>query len=75
MHVPHMIRAGAEGAHAINVTSPAGFAELVARSGTPARLVTPDTEFDLDLFMAVTAELGDVILGPPGTTPDAATRG
>ncbi len=25
---------------------------------------------DLELFMKVTTELGDVVLGPPGTTPD-----
>jgi hypothetical protein len=37
--------------------------------GTPVHLATPDTEFDAELFMAVTTELGDVVLGPPGTTP------
>ena len=26
-------------------------------------------ELDTDLFMAVSTELGDVVLGPPGTTP------
>jgi quercetin dioxygenase-like cupin family protein len=67
--VPHAIQAGAEDTHALNITSPAGFAELVARAGTPVHLATPDTEFDADLFMAVTTELGDVVLGPPGTTP------
>jgi hypothetical protein len=44
-------------------------AELVTRAGTPAHLATPETEYDADLFMAVSTELGDVILGPPGTTP------
>ncbi|MDF2741019.1 MAG: hypothetical protein K0S88_2387 [Actinomycetia bacterium] len=38
-------------------------------AGTPAHLLTPDTQPDLDLFMAVTTELGDVVLGPPGTLP------
>jgi hypothetical protein len=33
------------------------------------------TEFDADLFMAVTTELGDVVLGPPGTMPPEAGRG
>jgi quercetin dioxygenase-like cupin family protein len=69
-NVPHAVQAGSEDTHALNITSPAGFAELVARAGTPAHLATPDAEADLELFMAVTAELGDVVLGPPGTTPE-----
>jgi quercetin dioxygenase-like cupin family protein len=68
LNVPHTVQAG-EDTHAILVSSPAGFAELVARAGTPAHLVTPETQPDVGLFMAVTAELGDVTLGPPGTTP------
>lgn len=69
MHVPHMIKSGPDGARALNITSPAGFAELIARAGTPLHLATPETELDAELFMAVTQELGDVVLGPPGTTP------
>src|SRR4051812_30818161 len=38
LNVPHAIKAGEEGLHALNITSPAGFAELVARAGTPAEL-------------------------------------
>ncbi len=68
-NVPHMVRFGPEGARALVFSSPAGFAQLVARAGTPAHLATPDTELDTDLFMAVSTELGDVVLGPPGTTP------
>jgi mannose-6-phosphate isomerase-like protein (cupin superfamily) len=69
MNVPHALQSGPEGVRALQISSPAGFAELIARTGTPAHLVTPDTEFDADLFLAVSTELGDVILGPPGTTP------
>jgi quercetin dioxygenase-like cupin family protein len=69
LHVPHTLRAGDEDTHALLISSPAGFAELVARAGAPAHLVTPETEPDLALFQAVTAELGDVTLGPPGMTP------
>jgi mannose-6-phosphate isomerase-like protein (cupin superfamily) len=69
LHVPHTVQAGSEDTHAILISSPAGFAELVARAGTPAHLATSETEPDLELFMAVTTELGDVVLGPPGTTP------
>jgi mannose-6-phosphate isomerase-like protein (cupin superfamily) len=79
MGVPHTIETGPDGCHALNISSPAGFAELIARAGTPAHLATADTEFDAELFAAVAAELGDVILGPPGMTPadlpDEAQRG
>lgn len=68
-NVPHTIRSGPEGSRALLISSPAGFAELIARTATPAHLATADTEIDYDLFMAVTTELGDVVLGPPGTTP------
>lgn len=67
--VPHAIKSGPDGARALNITSPAGFAELIARAGTPLHLATPETELDAELFMAVTEELGDVVLGPPGMIP------
>ena len=51
------------------ISSPAGFAELIARAATPAHLAGPDTETDLERFASVSAELGDQILGPPGTVP------
>ena len=69
-NVPHAVHSGPEGAHALHISTPAGFAELIARSGTPAHLATPETPFDAELFMAVTTELGDVVLGPPGTLPE-----
>jgi quercetin dioxygenase-like cupin family protein len=69
LNVPHMVQGGATDTRAILISSPAGFAELVARTGTPAHLATPETEPDLELFMEVTTELGDVVLGPPGATP------
>jgi quercetin dioxygenase-like cupin family protein len=69
-HVPRTVQAGSEDTHAILISSPAGFAELVARAGTPVHLATPQTEPDLELFMAVSTELGDVTFGPPGMTPD-----
>jgi hypothetical protein len=53
----------------------AGFAELVARTGTPGQLVTPETQPDFDRFMAVTTELGDAVLGPPGATPAEVDKG
>ena len=71
MNVPHMLRAGPAGADTLNISSPAAFAELIERTATPGELAGPDTDLDLELFMRVTTELGDVVLGPPGTTPDA----
>ncbi|WP_410659312.1 cupin domain-containing protein [Amycolatopsis sp. lyj-112] len=67
-NVVHAIHAGPDGVRALNTTSPAGFAELIARVATPAELVGPDTEIDAELFARVAAELGDVLLGPPGMT-------
>ncbi|MFC3999299.1 cupin domain-containing protein [Nocardiopsis sediminis] len=69
LSVPHAIAAGADGARAINISSPAGFAELIARAGTPLHLATDATALDADLFNAVAAEMGDILLGPPGATP------
>jgi quercetin dioxygenase-like cupin family protein len=67
--VPHTIQAGPEGVEALNISSPAGFADLVARAGTPAELATAENWLDAERLTAVTAELGDLLLGPPGTIP------
>lgn len=40
----HTIQAGSEATHALNITSPAGFAELIARAGTPAHGVFSSME-------------------------------
>ncbi len=69
LNTPHTLKAGSDGARALNITSPGRFVDLIRRTGTPAHLATPETEWDMDLFQAVTEELGDVILGPPGATP------
>ena len=69
LDTPHAIKAGPNGCRSLLVTSPAGFAELIARAATPAHLAGPETETDLERFAAVSAELGDQILGPPGTLP------
>ena len=66
---PHAIKAGPNGCRSLLITSPAGFAELIARAATPVRLAGPDTEIDLEIFTSVSAEHGDQILGPPGTLP------
>jgi quercetin dioxygenase-like cupin family protein len=69
LNVPHAVKAGPDGCRAHLVTSPAGFAELIARTATPAGDEDADDEMDFELFAAVAAELGDEILGPPGMTP------
>ena len=69
LNTPHAIKAGPKGCRSLLITSPAGFAELIARAATPARLAGPDTEIDLEIFTSVSAELGDQILGPPGMLP------
>jgi mannose-6-phosphate isomerase-like protein (cupin superfamily) len=66
----HMIQAGPHGARALNISSPAGFAELIERTAVPAKSAGPEGRMDLALFMEVSTALGDVVLGPPGTTPD-----
>ena len=67
--VPHAVRAGAEGCHALHISSPAGFAELIRRAGSPARLAGAAAEFDPERFAAIAAEFGDELLGPPGSVP------
>jgi mannose-6-phosphate isomerase-like protein (cupin superfamily) len=67
--VPHTIRAGAAGCRALTFSSPAGFADFVARAGTPVGLAGDAEAFDVDLLQRVAIELGDVMLGPPGTLP------
>ncbi|MEU6763268.1 cupin domain-containing protein [Streptomyces sp. NPDC046853] len=69
LRVPHAIAAGADGARALNISTPAGFAEVIARTATPLHLATDATELDAELFGAVAEEMGDILLGPPGTTP------
>jgi mannose-6-phosphate isomerase-like protein (cupin superfamily) len=69
LNTPHAIKAGRDGCRSLLISSPAGFAELIIRAATPAHLAGPDTEIDLELFASVSAELGDQILGPPGTVP------
>src|SRR3954451_21654853 len=59
--VPHTIRAGAEGCRALTLSSPAGFAEFVARAGTPIELAEEARALDVDLLQRVAYEIGDVM--------------
>lgn len=69
LKVPHMIESGPEGSRSLLISSPAGFAELIERTATPTHLAGGAPELDIELFARVSAELGDVLLGPPGTKP------
>jgi mannose-6-phosphate isomerase-like protein (cupin superfamily) len=73
LHVAHAVKAGPRGCRSYLTTSPAGFAELIERTATAGNEddfgSDSDAEFDVELFTAVSAELGDQILGPPGMTP------
>jgi uncharacterized cupin superfamily protein len=54
------------------VAAPSGFARLVTEVGTPdnGSGVPPSMPTDMELLRRVSAELGDEILGPPGTLPE-----
>jgi mannose-6-phosphate isomerase-like protein (cupin superfamily) len=67
--VPHAVSAGERGCRALMISSPAGFAELLARSAIPSHLADAQDRFDPEVFAAVSAGLGDEILGPPGSVP------
>jgi quercetin dioxygenase-like cupin family protein len=69
----HVVAATGDGpGRALAVASPSGFARLITEVGTPdgGDGVPPSAPLDMDLFLRVSAELGDELLGPPGTLPD-----
>ena len=69
----HVVAATGDGpGRALVVASPSGFARLITEAGTPddGGGVPPSAAPDMDVFLRVSAELGDKILGPPGTLPN-----
>jgi mannose-6-phosphate isomerase-like protein (cupin superfamily) len=63
--VPHCVLAsGNTPVKALTVASPSGFAKLIRTVGNETN--TPN---DMGLFMQVSEEVGDKLLGPPGTRP------
>jgi quercetin dioxygenase-like cupin family protein len=71
----HVVAATGDGpARALVVGSPSGFARLVIEAGTrdEGGKVPPSAATDMDRFLRISAELGDEILGPPGTLPEEA---
>ncbi|MBW4693820.1 MAG: cupin domain-containing protein [Lyngbya sp. HA4199-MV5] len=64
--IPHVFATlGDAPARGLVVAAPSAFARLVATVGTPERADPPDME----LFDQISAEIGDEVLGPPGTLP------
>ena len=71
----HAVAATGDGpGRALVVASPSGFARLVTKAGTPDEggEVPPSAAPNMDLFLRLSAERGDEILGPSGTLPDQA---
>ena len=66
MSTPHALLNSNEPAEGFVVASPSGFAKLLRTVGVP-----PDSgkEVDMELFKKICTEIGDVLLGPPGTRP------
>ncbi|MBW4536491.1 MAG: hypothetical protein KME09_21380 [Pleurocapsa minor HA4230-MV1] len=63
---PHVFAAtGDQPARGLVVAAPSAFARLVATVETQERADT----LDMELFDRISAEIGDEILGPPGTLP------
>ncbi|HEY9845139.1 MAG TPA: cupin domain-containing protein [Candidatus Caenarcaniphilales bacterium] len=67
---PHVVAAiGDQPAHGLMIAAPSAFARLIAAVGTQEKAET----LDMALFDRISAEIGDEILGPPGTLPSATT--
>jgi quercetin dioxygenase-like cupin family protein len=69
----HVVAATGDGpTRGLVVASPSGFARLITEVGAPggADGAPPSGPPNMELFLRVSAELGDEVLGPPGTLPD-----
>jgi mannose-6-phosphate isomerase-like protein (cupin superfamily) len=67
---PHVIAAlGDRPARGLVIAAPSGFARLIEAINT-----LDETESEIALVDRISAEIGDEILGPPGTLPAAATE-
>lgn len=63
---PHVVATrGDKPLRALVVASPSGFADLIEATGT----LNENEEVDLELFMRVSSEIGDEVLGTPGDLP------
>lgn len=69
----HAVAATGDGmTRGLAVASPSGFGRLITAVGTPdADGAAPPDSLDVALFERISAEIGDEVLGPPGTRPGA----
>ncbi len=71
----HVVAATGGGpAHGLVIASPSGFGYLIQTMGTPdtgSGAPPPPTPAEMDRIVRAAAEVGDEILGPPGTLPEA----
>lgn len=68
---PHVVAAiGDQPARGLILAAPSAFARLIEATGMQNKAEIPD----MALFDRVSAEIGDEILGSPGTLPSAATK-
>jgi quercetin dioxygenase-like cupin family protein len=72
INTPHAVTPTGDGDNrSLVVAYPSGFAELIRNVGTAENgdgsIVSEDPEATMQRFMAATAKIGDIILGPPGT--------
>lgn len=65
--IPHAIATFDQPARGLVVSSPSSFARLIEATGTTDEKELPD----MALFESISAEIGDELLGPPGTLPSA----
>jgi mannose-6-phosphate isomerase-like protein (cupin superfamily) len=66
---PHVVAStGTTPSRALTIAAPSGFAKLIRSVGTPGDLTVENPNV-MELFMRFSEEIGDVILGPPGTRP------
>ncbi|GAP99901.1 cupin domain-containing protein [Leptolyngbya sp. NIES-2104] len=76
---PHVVAAiGDQPARGLILAAPSAFARLIEATGTQNKVETPDMALFDCLWQQrssrISAEIGDEILGPPGTLPSAATK-
>lgn len=76
MNTPHaLVASGNAASRAITVASPSGFARLIREAGFPGDFdsVPPNRPDEMSLFLKLSEEIGDVLMGPPGTRPEINT--
>jgi quercetin dioxygenase-like cupin family protein len=70
--MPHVVASSGKLVNrALTIASPSGFAKLIRTVGIPGTDATqpPDIPNDIGLFIELSKETGDIILGSPGARP------